>query len=412
MNKSMLLLPLLLPLPAHAQHTEILRPGIRSVQTVAGERWLDMPVIELDGDECMNIAFDDMTHEYARYAYRLEHCEADWSTSTELFASDYCAGFSEGNVIDDVTESINTNILYTHYRLQLPNDACRMKMSGNYRLTVYDENTGDVAFTTCFMVVEPAVGLSLEATDNTDIDVRRSHQQLAIDLNYSQLRVIRPQQEIKTVMLQNGAWSTAVWNPTPQYTTADGLRWDHNRALIWNGGNEYRKFETLDVTHTTLGLESVGWDGHDFHAYVWPDEPRPNYLYDEDANGAFYIRNSDNIENDYASQYLYVHFQLNAPRLSVPVYLNATWTLDRFTPDVQMDYDPQAQCYTKTLLLKQGYYSYRYVTLAADGRPLPLASEGNFAQTENTYQCLVYYHPVGSRTDRLVGYAETSFNNK
>ena len=35
-----------------------------------------------------------------------------------------------------------------------------------------------------------------------------------------------------------------------------------------------------------------------YHAFVWADEPRNNYVYDEDANGAFVVRNTDNIENE------------------------------------------------------------------------------------------------------------------
>lgn len=394
----------------YAQRNEIVKQSIHTVQVVAGENWLSMPIIELHGDDPIHISFDDLTHEYARYAYKIEHCEADWSITQDLFDSDFCAGFADGNIIDDVTESINTNIIYTHYHLQLPNENCKPKLSGNYRLTVYDENTKEIAFYAYFMVVETAVSLHLEATTNTDVDVNGAHQQVAMSLDYGNLRVINPQKEIKTIVLQNGSWPTAVYNPTPQYTMSNGLRWEHNRQLIFNGGNEYRKFETLDVTHTTMGLESVGWDGKDFHAYVWPDEPRPNYLYDEDANGAFYIRNSDNIENDYGSQYLYVHFQLISPRKPYPIYLNAVWTNEQFTPDYEMQYDEMSKCYTKTLLLKQGYYSYRYLILDANGVALPQPTEGNFSQTENSYQCLVYYRRTGQRTDLLVGFVETTLN--
>ena len=52
----------------------------------------------------------------------------------------------------------------------------------------------------------------------------------------------------------------------------DALKWVHNKQLIFDGGNEYRKFEMLDVNHTTMGLESVNWDGNDYHAYIWTDE--------------------------------------------------------------------------------------------------------------------------------------------
>lgn len=118
-----------------AQYNEIKSENIASLQVVAGSDWLSMPIATLYG-EPINISFDDLTHEYHRYVYRLQHCEADWSVSDGIFESDYCEGFVDGSTIDDVEESLNTNTLYTHYRLSIPNENCRIKMSGNYRLTV------------------------------------------------------------------------------------------------------------------------------------------------------------------------------------------------------------------------------------------------------------------------------------
>ena len=159
-----------------AQYNEIKSENIASLQVVAGNNWLSMPIATLNG-EAINISFDDLTHEYHRYVYRLQHCEADWSVSEGIFESDYCEGFADGSTIDDIEESLNTNTLYTHYRLSIPNENCRIKMSGNYRLTVYDENEGDTVFTACFMVVEPLVKTSMAVTTNTDIDTNKTHQQ-------------------------------------------------------------------------------------------------------------------------------------------------------------------------------------------------------------------------------------------
>lgn len=75
-----------------------------------------------------------------------------------------------------------------------------------------------------------------------------------------------------------------------------------------------------------MGLESIKWDGQQYHAWVWPDEPRPSYVYDEDANGAFVIRNSDNEEINTTSDYAIVHFRLKSPRLGNDIYLNGNWT--------------------------------------------------------------------------------------
>lgn len=397
-------------LTAGAQRNEIKSDRIATLQVVAGDDWLSPPVITLGGEEAITISFDDMTHEYHRYAYRIEHCEADWTTSDALFTSDYCEGFNDGNTIENVKNSINTNILYTHYRLKIPNERCNIKMSGNYRVTIYDDNTSEEVATACFMVVDQRVGLQLEATTNTDIDTNGAHQQIEMKINYAGLKVNNPRQEIKTVVMQNGRWDNAVINAEPQYIMADGLQWTHNKQLIFNGGNEYRKFETLDVSHATMGLESVKWDGKDYHAYVWTDEPRNSYVYDEDANGAFYIRNSDNIENDYISEYVYVHFALKTPPTDNDIYINGVWTNDQFLPKYRMIYNPQNGLYENVLLLKQGYYSYNYLVKNGDGSFSPLQSEGNFCYTENKYQCLVYYKAAGDRTDTLVGYRQIRIN--
>lgn len=392
--------------PVLAQRHEILSPTITSLQVVAGKDWLLPPITQLGG-EPINISFDDLTHEYHRYTYRIEHCEADWTTSEEIFTSDYCEGYYEDNPIDDLVESINTNTLYTHYSLQIPNERCRLKIGGNYRLTVVDNNNDDTPIlTVCFMVVEPLMKVALSMTTNTDYDINKRHQQIAMDLKYGNLTVTSPETQIKTVVMQNGRWDNAVVNAKPQYVMSDGLRWDHCRDFIFNGGNEYRKFEILDPGHPTLGIETISWDGENYNAMIWTDEPRQSYVYDEDANGAFYIRNSDNFENDYSSDYILTHFRLKSPHLEGKVYLNASWTYDRFEPKYEMQYDDLAQLYTTTLPLKQGYYSYQYLWLRNDGTTAPVPSEGNFYQTENQYQALVYYRPIGGRTDRLVGFGQ------
>ena len=222
--------------------------------------------------------------------------------------------------------------------------------------------------------------------------------------------MLQPERQIHTVVLQNGRWDNARLNAKPQYTMADGLRWDHNRELIFDAGNEYRKFEVLDTDHPTLGIDRIRWDGKQFHAFVFADEPRPNYLYDEDANGAFYIRNSDNIENNRISDYVQVHFQLMCPQpVSGDVYVNGVWTNDRFLEQYRMEYDYGSSSYQLTLPLKMGYYSYQYVMLDADGFAQVMPTEGSFFQTENEYYALVYYRQQGGRTDRLVGYQKVRY---
>lgn len=393
----------------NAQRSEILVPNVATLQVVAGDEWLSMPVIGLRGDAPVNISFDELSHAYHRYTYNIRHCEADWTPSEELIESDYVDGFASDNPIEDYAQSINTNTLYTHYRLQIPNDRCRLKLGGNYIVTVYDDDSGDIpVLRACFMVTEETMKARLQISGNTDVDVNKSHQQVAVSLNFTGARVTRPEEQIKTVVMQNGRWDNAVVNSKPQYVRADGLAWDHDAEYVFPAGNEYRKFETLDPTHTTMGLERVGWDGKKYHAWVFTDEPRPSYVYDEDANGAFYIRNSDNVENETTCDYILVHFRLRSPRTDRDIYLNGVWTQDRFLQQYKMQWSEADNLYEAVVPLKQGYYSYQYLVMEADGAMRPLPSEGSFYQTENKYQVLVYYRGQGERTDRLVAFDEAT----
>lgn len=390
-----------------AQRHEIVSDKIASLQVVANNNWTELPLIELGSQDVLDVEFDHLSHEYHRFCYKVEHCEADWTASEDLFESDYCEGFAKGNTIDDIEESLNTNQLYTHYSFKLPNEKCRLKTSGNYKVTVYDDNNEEEpVFIICFMVVDPVMSVGLNVSTNTDLEVNGKYQQVEMTIDYGGVRVTDPASQIKTVVMQNGRWDNAVVNSKPQIVRREGLVWQHNRNFIFEGGNEYRKFEMLDVTHTTMGLESIVWDGAMYHAFVWPDEPRPNYVYDEDANGSFLIRNSDNEEISNTCEYIVVHFSLKSPRMPGDIYLNGAWTGDCFLPKYKMQWNEEKQIYENSIALKQGYYNYQYLMLTPEGNLIPVPSEGNFYQTENQYQALVYYRSMGGRTDQLLGYGK------
>ena len=407
----------LLPFSAFAHRHEINDENIRSLQVVANQKWMDLPIMVLNEGK-ISIDFDDLTHTYRRLTYRLEHCEADWKPSVGLFESDVVDGFIAGNTIDDVKESTLTNTLYTHYHLNIPNDKCQPKLSGNYRLYVYDDDSGSdhPLLTACFMLTEPAessMGVRLNITTQTDQSINREQQQAEMLIDYGTYIVSNPQQQIKTVVLQNRNWLDARWNSKPQYVMSNGLRWSHNQDYIFWAGNEYRKFEILSTDVASMGVDKIGWDGKNFHAYLLPTTPFLNYLYDEDADGAFLIRNSDNVEINTTSDYMLTHFQLN---VSSPypyrIFLNGDWTYDRLLPAYEMTYNSAGGYYEAVVPLKLGYYNYQFLATDEQGRLSYFRVDNSHYQTENSYQALIYFRPQGGRTDKLVGYANVRFIKK
>lgn len=404
MRIRILFLTLLVNMANATAGNHIYVPNVKSLTSIVNGDWLNRPVMELGTGDRLQIGFDELSHTYHRFVYRLEHCEADWTTTEGLFESDWLEGFND-IPIDDYQNSINTTVLYTHYELTIPNDRCRLKMSGNYRLTVYDEDNADECILDVeFYVVEQQMTVGLGVTTNTDIDHNQSHQQLSMTINYNTLRITNLDEQIYTVIMQNWRDDNARRNVQPNYITPQGLSWEHNRGLIFDAGNEFHKFEVLDVSHTTMGLERMEWDGANYQAWPFTATVRKNYLTDTDADGAFVIRNSDNTEIDYTCEYVYVNYILQAPYQG-DIYISGLWTTDADRDTYKMMYDGNQGAYLARLLQKQGYYSYQFVT--ADGNNPP--SEGNFYQTENRYQALVYYKGTGERTWRLVGYRALEF---
>lgn len=396
-----------------AAKSRILEPQIKSLQVVVNQDWLSPAVMRLGTDDILNISFDELSHEYHHYTYRVEHCEADWTPSTALFESDWLEGFN-GNPIDDYAPSMNTTVAYTHYRFQIPNDRMRLRISGNYRIHICDDEDDErEVMTIDFCVTEQSMPLTMRITTNTDIDTNVSHQQVSMTLNYGVERVTDPANQLWVVVMQNGREDNRKQNPKPTIITGNSAEWLHARELIFDAGNEYRKYEVLDVSHPTMGIDQMVWNGEQYEAYPFIDEARRHYLYDEDANGAFLIRNSDNWEIETTCDYVWVMYRMKCPHLPEgQMVIDGWWTTDDDPKTYTMTYDAAKGMYTARILQKQGYYSYQYLWQQPDGALQFAPSEGSYYQTENRYQALVYYRGVNDKTWRLTAFRQLDINKQ
>ena len=189
------------------------------------------------------------------------------------------------------------------------------------------------------------------------------------------------------------------------------LIFNHNRALIFPAGNEYRRFEILDEYVPTMRVDHMEYDDTYYHATLFMDEQRINYLYDEDQNGRYLIRNGDNVENDTESDYFFTHFALQMPQVAGgEVYLFGDLTNNRIDEEYKMTYNLIDHQYELVTPLKQGSYNYMYMFLH-DGDTIGETKpcEGDFHQTENEYAVYVYHRPFGLRYDKLIGFKNIKF---
>ena len=389
----------------------IFDPDVKTVSVRNPDDFMAPPVIRPASDDMLVVSFDIIgdAHRYLRY--RLLHCNADWQPS-RLLESEYVDGFNEAS-ITDFAYSSNTYVHYVNYRIVIPNDDLRIIAGGNYLLQVFEEdNPDDLLFQTRFSVTENSAVINPRMTTRTDRGYNTEWQQIDLDIDLSALSVKNPYQDLIVTVTQNNRPETMRRVTHPLRVDGQHVIFEHDPNLIFGGGNEYRRFETVRVDYPGMHVDSVRFGGSNWHAYLSVDENRNEsaYSYDRTQQGRYMIDEYNATDPDLGADYVTVHFTLDAPEaIGGDVYVDGDFTLHRFDERNKMTYDYTSRQYTAEIPLKQGSYNYQYAVLPKSGSGTPDISlvEGNHHETRNEYQVKVFWCPPGARADRLIG--STSF---
>lgn len=408
-----MLLLVVLPVAGSAQFVYSASAHIRSPRMELNGEWNALPVMTLGSDDVIYFSFDEMSHTYRRFTYRITHCNQDW-TPSDMHEIEFLEGFNDVPV-EEWENSVNTTRLYTHYKFTLPNENVSLLLSGNYKVELLDdEDDADKALPVavfCFSVVEPKVGITASVSGDTDVSLNEGHQQLSFVVDYSNWSIASPSSEVKPVIYQNRRRDNAVYGIKPTYITGNTLEYVHNEKLIFNAGNEYRRFELTDPDYPGMNVEEIALHGDEYHALLYMDKERVTHSSYIDEDGRFYVNTLEGYGSPIEADYVYVHFALDAPfREGGDYYLLGELGGNAFTPMTLLDYDAEEGYYHTTQLLKLGLYNYMYAWLPHGAETAQTAAaEGDFYDTENEYLIYIYHRGFGERYDRLVGVCSTNY---
>lgn len=389
----------------------LLLPAALGAQKIAGVQFFnpktndETPIIALG--EQMILRFDDLENKSTLYRYTLKHLDRNWQEDN-LFYSEYAAGPLNG-VLDRFEYSFNTLQKYTHYEMAIPNEQVRLKISGNYELTVYQNSAERPVMVQRFSVYEPQTTVGVEQSRLAATGYTGLNQRVQVRASATNGAVMDNVSSFTLTVLQNNNWATALQGIRP--TTVDGaslLFQDMN--LAFPGNNEFYYFDNKNIN---AGFDMVAngeiIDGVN-HTYLHPMLAYSSeYAYQPDVNGAFYPRRSDlGIERnaDREADYSWVRVSLPSQKFGKNIYVVGLFNQYRKTPEGLMKYDEAKQAYVADIYLKQGFYNYTLATEQADGSLSFGEINGNFWQTENLYQALLYYRPFGRNYDGILGYGE------
>lgn len=408
---NILLLLLLLSFSVQAQkyRTDIFSEQIKTLRVNVSNNWEAPPVIDLNGNDWIEISFDMLGAEPQFLTYTVSHCDAEWKKS-QLIESEYMQGL-QNNFVDDYANSFNTTMDYVNYRMTLPNENTTLTISGNYVVEIFEQGKTFPLLTACFSIVEEGAYISSQITSLTDKGMNSKFQAVNFEVAYgNDVRI--PTQDLKVFVRQNLRLDNEAKLVQALNFDKQKLIFQHNPNLIFDGGNEYRSFEMTTKRFNGLNIESIELHPPFYHVTLNPDRFRNfSYSFREDLNGKFFIRELDASDSDLEADYRFVHFFLPCEKpLTDDVYILSEILNNILDERSRMEYSTIDGGYIKTLLLKEGYYNYTYVTKKKnESKGSQESIEGSFYQTENEYQIYVYFRSFGGRYDRLIAFGNYQF---
>jgi hypothetical protein len=370
-----------------------------------------IPIFKLE--DPFQLQFDDLFGNEANYYYEITHCDYNWNPS-QIPKTDYLKGFDNQRIID-YSNSFNTLQIYSHYKLSIPNASTQLLISGNYIVSILNEDK-EVVFSRKFILYEDLVTVPIQIKRARMVSNLEFKHNLEFSIKSNAITFQNPLKNVKVVLLQNGQFYNSIANVVPQYTIGNDLIYKYDIQTQFWAGNEFLYFENKDIRAASNNVARVDSNNDIYSFYLYPNNARANYPYSltQDINGNFVVKNinatNDAIEADYA----WVNFSLSAPSFTLKkdIYIAGMFNNYKLTPEYKMDYNAEKGIYEKAVLIKQGFTNFQY--LIADNKGIidsENAIDGNFYQTENDYSVLVYYRENTDRYDRVIGKGTANSSN-
>lgn len=380
---------------------------IKSILLGRQENQQYIPFVPVNGT--FSLSFDDLQADEKDYYYKIEHCDKNWQTS-DLLTTDYVTGYASEKIYN-FENSFNTLQDFTHYQLRIPNSYTRLKISGNYRISVLDEDE-NVVFSRYFVLYESAVDVGVSVHRSRDVQYLGQQQSVHFIINNKNFRIDNPSEEIYPVIVKNYNFATQIKGLKPQFFRNGQLIYKYDKETAFNGGNEYLNFDTKDIYNSNSTVARIRQGEDIYHAFLYLDRDRSHdtYTYYPDIDGNYVVRNINAENQDLEADYMYVHFALDAPEGEDDVYVYGGFNRYLLSDENKMTYKPETRHYETDILLKQGFYNYTYVVKDEEGNVDDIYFNGNHEETENTYFVIVYYSKAGSYYDRVIGLGRGSSN--
>lgn len=369
------------------------------------------PVIPINGS--IILKFDDLRAKVADFYYEIEHYNFDWTKSV-LAQNEYLEGFDNLR-LRNFSNSMTTLQSFTNYQLNIPNKDTRgFKKSGNYLLKIFNSNK-ELLFSRKFMVYKNLVDVPVTIRRTRKLDKIDKQQVVNFKVGRDGFIFRQPQKTVKTIVVKNRDFFEAKYDLKPQFVNGNELIYRYDQQAAFMGSNEYLFFDNKNIRVSNLQIREIRLGKDVYNTYLQTNYPRFNekYTYNPDVNGSFRINTARGNIIDRQADYAKVHFSFSHVRNVKKGEIHLYGRFNNYIIDdsTLMTYNKSNGMYENTLLLKQGFYNYKYVYLKPNGNLDGSYFSGSHDETENNYMVLIYYRDLGARFDRLIGVGQANSRN-
>ena len=328
---------------------------IKTVQFELDPSGYQFPVIELN--ESFTLTFDDLDADEKTYYYTIEHCNRDWTLSN-LFPNDYMDGFNEIE-FESFTNSYNTLQPYSHYKLTIPNQNTRLKLTGNYILKVYSDDDDELLFSRRFIIYRNIAAVGVSVKRARSLEVINQKQAVNFEITIPDNFVLpNPKHDIKVTLMQNFNWQHTITDLKPQFNINNRLIYKYDTEASFWGGNEYLFFDSKDIQAGSGSIYKVQLESiYNHYLYTNVDRAEVPYTFNPDINGNFII-NTLSGSPDYEADYTWTHFSLKSDLinpLQERVYVYGKFNNYQIEESNELFYNPEFETYETSMLFKQGF---------------------------------------------------------
>jgi len=351
--------------------------------------------------DLIELSFDDLEADEKNYYYQIKHFDYLWNHSN-LYKSEYLEGFDDIR-IKKIKNSFNTLQPYTNYTLSIPNDDVKLKLSGNYSISIHLSN-GKKVFEKRFSYIKNQIPIQLTISKSNIINNLKTNQKIKININCGDCsKIYNSSSKLKVIVIKNYNWLNSIIIEKPKFIFSNNLIYDD---IYFLGGNEFLNFDNSIINSTYYRIyKSTLTDI--YNNFLVDDHERTNDIYElnPDINGEFLINSNNNYDFDIENDYARVHFNL---KINIFDKNNNVYLLGRFNnfianENYKLKYDEKKESYQGSFLFKQGFYNYKY---GYTNLLIPNTInyfEGNFWQTENLYTILIFHKKNNEKYFKLIG---------